>query len=250
MRHLFTRHPATEFENYSVSHLGAGERYHQRFTIHPGRAFMWEIEKIVLRQIVAELNPRTVLDFACGTGRISSFVETTFPEPTVHGIDVSESMLSIAREKCVRTQYRAMDSRQAIVCYGEKYFDLILAFRFFANAEPSLRLSIGADLGSLLADDGTLVINNHRNFWSTSYVGRRILGQKPVGALNKDIERIFSDLGFQVKRKISLGVWPQGDSKALMLPWKVVEVLERANLASLASYHTLGYNTVWVLSRS
>lgn len=250
MRHFFASRPTTQYDNYATVHLGVGKGYHQVFSAKPGLAMMWDLEKIVLRAIVGELSPKTVLDFACGTGRISSFIDTTFGEPEIHGIDVSESMLSIAREKCVRAQYKVMESHDAVSFYGEKYFDLILAFRFFANAEPSLRLSVGANLSRLLRDDGTLVINNHRNFWSTSYIGRRLIGQKPVGALNQDIERLFTDEGFRVRRKISLGLWPQGDKKALLLPWKAVEALERANLNSLASYHTLGYNTLWVLSKT
>lgn len=250
MKHLFTRRPPTQYENYTKVHLGVGERYQRVFSQKPGLALMWDLEQAMLREVVAELRPKRVLDFACGTGRISSFIETMFPEPEIHGIDVSESMLSVAREKAGRGQYRVMESREAVAFYGEKFFDLITAFRFFANADPSLRESVSADLGRLIRDDGTLLINNHRNFWSTSYIGRRIIGQRPVGALNSDIERLFEDQGFQVKQKISLGVWPQGDSRALALPWKAVGLVEQANQRFLASYHALGYNTVWLLSKS
>ena len=33
------------------------------------------------------------------------------------------------------------------------------------------------------------------------------------------------------------------------MPWSIVARVERANLARCAAYHTLGYNTIWVLSR-
>ena len=250
MRHLFASRPATEYDNYTTVHIGVGQRYHQVFSLKPGLAMMWDLERALLREVVAELRPKRILDFACGTGRISSFVETTFPEPEIHGIDVSESMLGIARERSARGQYRVMQSHDAVTFYGAKAFDLILAFRFFANADRSLRASVSADLGTLVRDDGTLLINNHRNFWSTSYLGRRIIGQKPVGALNSEIERLFTDQGFHVKRKISLGVWPQGDTHALALPWKAVDFVERANQRFLAPYHALGYNTIWLLSKA
>jgi SAM-dependent methyltransferase len=250
MTHLFARRPAPQYDDYTTVHLGAGKRYHQVFSLKPGLAMIWELERLLLRDIVAALNPEGILDFACGTGRISHFIETTFPEPEVHGIDVSESMLSIAQETCQRAQYRVMQSHDAVSFYGEKHFDLIVSFRFFANAEPSLRKSAAENLSRLISDDGTLVVNNHRNFWSISYLGRRIIGQKPVGARNADIERLFEDEGFRVKRTISLGVWPQGDTHAFALPWKAVEFVERANLRLLAPHHALGYNTIWLLSKA
>ena len=124
MRDLFRTRPTTEFENYTAKHIGAGRGYHQRFTVNPGRAMMWELEKIALRDIVSGLRPRKVLDFACGTGRIASFIESTFPEPSVHGIDISESMLAIARGQSVRAQYELMDAQQALVVLWRKVLRL------------------------------------------------------------------------------------------------------------------------------
>jgi len=249
MKHIFQRRPAPSYQNYTTVHLRAGSGYHQRFTVNRGRAMMWELEKIALQDIVTRLCPRNILDFACGTGRITSFIDANFPTAKVHGIDISETMLDIARNQRIRADYKVMDAEKAISFYGENHFDVILAFRFFANADPALRKSVGTSLCRLLSEDGSLVINNHRNFWWTSYVGRRIAGQDAVGALNSDIEGIFIDEGLRVKHRISLGVWPQGDTRALLLPWRAVKFLERINLASFASYHTLGYNTIWVLSK-
>jgi SAM-dependent methyltransferase len=249
MRHIFATRPIAEYENYTALHLGAGEKYHKRFVANPGRALMWDLEQAALRDLIGGLEPRRALDFACGTGHISSFVEKAFPELAIEGIDISESMLELARKQGARTEYRLMDTQQAISFYGERHFDLVMAFRFFPNAEVPLRQRIAADLARLVSDDGALVINNHRNFWSTSYFARRLKGERPMGALNSDIEGLFTDQGFRVVRRLSLGVWPQGDRHALLLPWKAVRALEEKNLASMAAHHTLGYNTIWVLSR-
>ena len=249
MRYLFVRRPPVEYHNYTDVHVGVGKRYQQVFSLKPGLAMMWDLEQIVLRSILAEFQPKRILDFACGTGRISSFIESEFPAPEIHGIDISESMLEVARERAVRAQYHRMPVDEAVRHYGERSFDLVMAFRFFPNAEPALRNSVAESFTRLVSDDGVVLVNNHRNFWSTSYVGRRVIGQKPVGALNEDIERLFIDRGFRVIRKISLGVWPQGDTKASLLPWRAVAAVERMNLRALARRHTLGYNTIWLLSR-
>lgn len=147
-----------------------------------------------------------------------------------------------------RTDYRLMSSTEAISAFGEKAFDLILAFRFFANAEDELRVSVAEDLVRILADGGR-VVNNHRNFWSTSYLMRSIAGEEPLGALDSDIERLFVDLGLDVKQRFSLGLWPRGDTHAALLPWSTVARIESANLAWLSGHHSLGYNTIWVLSK-
>ena len=168
MRHIFATRPIVEYEDYTALHIGAGEQYHRRFVANPGRALMWDLEQAALRDLIGALHPRRALDFACGTGRISSFVENAFPELAIEGIDISESMLDLARKKGGRTTYRLMDTQEAISFYREHHFDLIMAFRFFPNAEAPLRRRIAADLARLVSDDGALLINNHRNFWSTS----------------------------------------------------------------------------------
>jgi SAM-dependent methyltransferase len=249
MRYLLATRPIGEFDDYRTSHITAGEKYHKRFVTQPGRAMMWELEKQVLRALVDARSPQRILDFACGTGRISSFLEQSFADLEIHGIDISESMLSIARATAVRANYSRIDSQAARARFGDGSFDMILAFRFFANAQPALRQTIAADLVALLAEKGVLVVNNHRNFWSPSYLARRLRGEKPLGALNGDIVRLFHGLGLRVAQTVSLGVWPQGDRRAMLLPWRAVRALERANLGKLAGRHTLGYNTIWVFSR-
>lgn len=250
LKQLLTRTPVPEYREYSNVHVGAGERYHRRFAKQPGRALMWELEQTALERIVAERAPASILDFACGTGRISSFLEGRFPHTPIWGIDIAESMLELARQGARRTEYLQMSSAEAITHFGEKRFDLVVAFRFFANAEPSLRESVAADLVRLVSDSGCIVLNNHRNFWSTSYLARRAAGQPAYGALNADIEELFLRHGFRRERRLSLGIWPQGDTHALMLPWKAVRAIEKANLSWPASHHSLGYNTLLVFSRS
>jgi SAM-dependent methyltransferase len=249
LKYVLARQPIPEFEDYSKSHIGAGENYHKAFREKPGPALMWELEKGLLRQLLVDLGPGSILDFACGTGRISSHVEKCAPAARIVGIDISESMLRLARENATRTDYRKMSTDEALRSFGPGSFDLILAFRFFANAEASLRRSIAGDLVRLLSSGGSLILNNHRNFWSTSYLARRLAGQQPLGALNRDIERIFTDEGLHVNRRFSLGIWPQGTSRSPVLPWSAVRGIERANLAWLSQRHSLGYNTVWVLSK-
>jgi len=160
------------------------------------------------------------------------------------------AQLNMAKKNATRTDYRLMSSREAISTFGECSFDLILAFRFFPNAEGSLRRSVAADLTRLVSNQGAIILNNHRNFWSTSYIARRIAGQPPHGALNGEIEQIFANQGLRVARKFSLGVWPQGELNSPLLSWSAIGKIERANMSWLSQRHSIGYNTIWVLSKT
>src|SRR5690606_15217698 len=129
MKQLFTRTPVPEYVEYSRVHVGAGDRHHRPFPAQPGRALMWELERAALERIVAQTAPASILDFACGTGRISSFLEERFPQMPIWGIDIAESMLELARQGARRTEYLQMSSSEAIAHFGEKRFDLVVAFR-------------------------------------------------------------------------------------------------------------------------
>jgi hypothetical protein len=58
------------------------------------------------------------------------------------------------------------------------------------------------------------------------------------------------DRGFICTRTYSLGLWPQTDFRAALLPWPLATALERVNLRCFSRMHTLGYNTVFVFRKA
>lgn len=119
-------------------------------------------QEIVLRILDKYLKGRNVhlLDFACGTGRITKFLENRVKTST--GVDVSGSMLAVAGKKLERTELIKADITEENILKPRK-FNLITAFRFFLNAEPELRSAAIKALAELLNEDGYLVFNNHQN---------------------------------------------------------------------------------------
>jgi predicted TPR repeat methyltransferase len=118
--------------------------------------------EIVLRILDKYLKGRDVhlLDFACGTGRITKFLENCVKTST--GVDVSGSMLTVAGKKLKRTELIKADITEENILKPRK-FNLITAFRFFLNAEPELRSAAIKAVAELLDEDGYLVFNNHQN---------------------------------------------------------------------------------------
>lgn len=251
VKDLFRRTPLQQFAEYSASHMHAGAAYQARFRDRPGRAAMWALEEQLIREIFARLAPRRALDFATGTGRIVSVLEKRLPDCEFHGIDIANDMLGVARTKCTRTTFHEMDGRQALTHFGAGTFDVVSAFRFFPNAEPALRKAAASQIAGLTRPGGYVVMNNHRSFWSLSYMLMRACGNEDgsFGSPNADIRRLFIDRGFTCVREYSLGVWPQTDFRSVLLPWPMTMALERVNMRYSSRLHRLGYNTIFVFRK-
>lgn len=128
-------------------------------------SFIWDLQRPVLEQILADFRrtqpgPVRLLDFACGTGRVIASLESL--ADTAEGIDISENMVAVARNKCrtARLQVGDILSKPEIL---QKQYDVITSFRFLLNVEPELRSRVLRRLREVLRPDGLLVVNVHGN---------------------------------------------------------------------------------------
>lgn len=161
-----------QYQDYRTTHVGpeSWAKDYDAKLFAPGSfdAEIWAREQRLLDDIVERHVPRrdSYLDFACGTGRVLAHVEPKFRAAT--GLDISETMLAVARGRVRSAELVAGDAtRNTDVLAGRK-FDFITAFRFFLNAQPSLRDDAMAFLASALEDgDSRLLFNVHGNRYST-----------------------------------------------------------------------------------
>jgi predicted TPR repeat methyltransferase len=208
--------------DYRLSHQGRGKGYVDFFEKSPRLRILWDIEKQMLVDVLAmdRFQGKAIryLDFACGTGRVAGHVEDKVAEAV--GVDVSETMLAIARDHVKSTRLIHRDITQDGLEH-EGRFDLITAFRFFANAQPELRLDVIRALSSLLADKGVLVFNNHRRAESLNERSRAWLSHiyRPSKysrtMTDSEVDQILDAGGLRVVKRRHLGVIP---SKHLSLP--------------------------------
>jgi SAM-dependent methyltransferase len=160
------------FEDYRTSHVGAqswAQDYDARL-FAPGSfdAAIWQREQLLLDAIVQQHMPRrgSYLDFACGTGRVLCYVEPHFREAV--GLDISDTMLAAARERVPDATLVQADATRNPAALQHRRFDFVTAFRFFLNAQPSLREAAMAFLASTLRDGSSrLLFNVHGNRYST-----------------------------------------------------------------------------------
>lgn len=190
---------------------GKGAFYDEYYATEPVLQYLWEKEQEVLVGILAEFyagTPIDLLDFACGTGRIAGALEDKVRSAT--GVDVSESMLEVARRKLRRTSLLNANVLEQPMFPG-RTFNLITAFRFFANAEPELRCGALRALEPLLADDGYLVFNTHQNegamFTRLARAYRRLRRRPTDATLSLDeCRNLLAEIGLEIERVYPVGL--------------------------------------------
>ena len=195
-------------EDYRHSHLKRGDSYDATLAGVPFDAYMARAENEHLRRIVpalfASTKPR-YLDFACGTGRITSTVAPMCAEAV--GVDISPSMLEQARRKTPSATFIHADVTRADVDLGQ--FDLVTAFRFFGNAQHDLRVAVMKTLQRVLKPGGYLIINSHRNPHSLAVLLHTLTGGEPHGMdLNYfKLKALLRDCGFEVVQVHPIATW-------------------------------------------
>lgn len=107
------------------------------------------------RLIEQHVQGRTALDFGCGAGRSSRFLEDLGFQ--VVGVDIAERMLARARERNPSGDYRLVPDGDLTQLEGQR-FDLVLsAFTFDNIPAVKTRIALFDALGGLLADGGRIV---------------------------------------------------------------------------------------------
>jgi len=129
---------------------------------------IWQKEKVILEDIVTRYtNAGRYLDFACGTGRVLSALEDYFDEAI--GLDISEDMQNIAKQKIKKATLICGDATKNDQLVSGK-FNCISAFRFFLNAQESLRHDALKFITNKLENENAVFIFNiHGNVYSTRW---------------------------------------------------------------------------------
>ena len=161
------------YDTYRLSHIAKEVAVKYKKLYSPGTFAhcIWQIEQQVLDTIfdkynVQIANKEAILDFACGTGRATEYLSKRFNNKNIFGVDISESMLEVAKNN-LRQQKNVQfilgdmtQDKQIQQQLKKEGIGLITAFRFFLNAEPSLRDS-ALEAFKQVSDEFYLVFNIH-----------------------------------------------------------------------------------------
>jgi SAM-dependent methyltransferase len=188
-------------------------------------ALVWEVQKPFLEKLVrdhsAQVGGLNILDFACGSGRLTHFLEEFTNR--IRGADISKEMLEVAAQRCQKATFACGD-----VCSDESFvgtgYNLVTAFRFFLNVEPPLRTKVLSVLRKAIdAEKGLFIFNIHGSSCSLRHFviqrRRRQLARQPdkIPAdvmLNEihpsEMENMLRSNGFAVVKTIGFGLLPSG----------------------------------------
>lgn len=201
-------------QGYRASHSspGYGLRYSRTYRKGYYAAQWRDIEEPILRDLLSgsvALSPDSVcLDFACGTGRISSVLAEYCQ--SVIGVDISREMLMAA---AVPDNVMLINLDLTKTAIGRQ-FDLVSAFRFFLNAEEQLRREALRAMRAHLVENGILICNIH--MVSTSPMGavyrmaRCLRGKTIHNTMAKgEFIDLLSDEGFVPLQIVHYGYLPR-----------------------------------------
>ena len=193
---------------------------HQEYGPNSYSSIAWQWQRPVVEQVIRDFQkgrsaPCRLLDFACGTGRVLSCVESLVD--LAEGVDVSENMVNLARAKCRKAQLKVGDIlSQSRLLHG--HFDIITTFRFLLNVEAAVRERILRKLREVIqAPDGLLLLNVHGNSRSLRHpaiVWRRWRERShPSGAMLNEMspgetKTLLNASGFRVVRQFGFGMLP------------------------------------------
>lgn len=246
---LLTRSYKEQFTTPSTA-----RNYEQLYAHETADDLLWQIEQEHLNRIIGQLRKKLTridyLDFACGTGRIISFVEPQVDSAT--GIEISPEMIKIAQQnvKDASLQCRDITSDDAEI---ENKYDLITTYRFILNAEPALRVAGFKALAARLKDQSSrLVFSNHGNPWSYKalmwpiHFSRQILfGKKREGnyLTKRQTRAVLDAAGLEIVDVTGVGFISPRIVKLLPFPW--CQKIEAA-LAGRPLLQSLGVNQLFV----
>ncbi|MCU0533038.1 MAG: methyltransferase domain-containing protein [Hydrococcus sp. Prado102] len=99
----------------------------------------------------------TVLDIACGTGEFERLLLNEHPTQPIVGVDISEKMLAIARQKCLDYPNVSFEVASASALpFSSNSFDAIVsanAFHYFEEPDAALQ-----EMKRVLKPDGKVII--------------------------------------------------------------------------------------------
>jgi SAM-dependent methyltransferase len=178
-------------------------------------------------------SPRTVLDFACGHGRVLRMLVAAFPEAEFTACDVNRDGIDFCRRKFGATPVLGNEVAEEVELPGR--YELIWVGSLFTHLDAPRWTSFLSLLARHLEPGGVLVFTTH---------GRGSIEELRVGARSFTVENVADLLagcdrdGFAYQHYLGHGNF----GISLSRPWWVCSELERHPELELVSFTEGGWN--------
>jgi SAM-dependent methyltransferase len=124
-----------------------------------GKTYIDQIWGDIMQNFDANFHPENALDFGCGVGRIA--IPLASKVEHLVGVDISETMLSEARQNCETRKITNVDLMQSaeFLASDNLRFDLVHSVIVFQHIEPKNGLTILEKILDRLNDNGIGVLH-------------------------------------------------------------------------------------------
>lgn len=202
----------------------------------------------ILLGLVNDSQYHNILDIGTGTGYLAFPLAEAFPQASVYGIDIAETVIAQNRERARERQltnltFQAFDGLQ--YPFYEEHFDLIVsryAFHHFPNAEGAI-----GQMNRLLTKGGRVLISDPmRSAADKEHVIDDFMRVKKDGHIQfyseAELTELFLNNGFVKEKQVMTEMkFPFAKQDAYL------EVYENISDGEKALYHIVNENgTIWV----
>lgn len=196
-----------------MSETTVREQYDQIAAVYDQRWSHYVTNTLLFLKTWVQISPlATVLDVACGTGEFERLVLSEHPKQQLVGVDISEKMLAIARQKCYAYPNVEFHTASASALpFASNSFDVALSANSFHYFDDPL-VTLG-EMKRVLKPNGTVVILD----WCRDYLVCKIcdIVLKVFDPAYKqcytqhEFHRLLASACFERRRatKVRFGVW-------------------------------------------
>jgi cyclopropane fatty-acyl-phospholipid synthase-like methyltransferase len=111
---------------------------------------------------LVDLKPKTILDFGCGSGRVTRWLRAAYPNSDIHGYEITPKDLSF-----IKIHFNAIPHLSEInmdKLKSQHKYDLIWVGSVFTHLSSEKSIQLFEKLISWLNQDGILIFSTHGKF--------------------------------------------------------------------------------------
>jgi ubiquinone/menaquinone biosynthesis C-methylase UbiE len=137
--------------------------------------------------------PRRILDWGCGTGRITRHLPEIFPGSQIQGCDINAAMIGWNLSHYGQAGF-SVTGHAPPTGYTTSSFDLVYGFSVLTHIDMELQQDWLAELHRILTNDGILMITTHGN----GYLDQLIPPEKRLVQQNGIYTRAYHQKGHRM----------------------------------------------------
>jgi ubiquinone/menaquinone biosynthesis C-methylase UbiE len=146
------------------------QQYDQLATVYDLRWKSYIANTLSFLKTWAEISPtETILDVACGTGEFERLLLAEYPSLKIFGVDISDKMLAIAKQKCnAYPQVSFQTASASTLPFDSHSFDVIVSansFHYFDDPVSALQ-----EMRRVLKPSGKIIVLD----WCRDYLSCKI----------------------------------------------------------------------------